>query len=159
MEKNSDPGYGINIQDAQHCLPPLCFPRSRCAARRPACTLSRRSSTWCDACSPPPTQRRGTATSSSSLPGTSSGTSGMSSHEKPHPNYSLITSVGDPTPQDPYVFGPPGSGFGSFNHQAKIGSKTLIPTVLWLLSDVLSFKNDVNVPSKRKKQKNWEKKN
>ncbi len=42
------------------------------------------------------------------------------------------------------VFGPPGSG--SFNHQAKIVRKTLIPTVLWLLYDVLSLKNDVDVP-------------
>ncbi len=45
----------------------------------------------------------------------------------------------DPDPSDPYVFGSPGSGFvcqrygsgsGSFYHQAKIVSKTLIPTVL-----------------------------
>jgi hypothetical protein len=36
-------------------------------------------------------------------------------------------SVADP---DPYVFGPPGSGSGSFYHQAKIVEKTLIPTVL-----------------------------
>ncbi len=62
-----------------------------------------------------------------------------------------------------YVFGPPGSGSvsqrcgsgsGSFNHQAKIVSKTLTSTVLWLLFDFLSLKNDVNVTSKRNKQKN-----
>ncbi len=36
--------------------------------------------------------------------------------------------VPDPDPPDPHVFGPPGSG--SFNHQAKIVRKPLIPTVL-----------------------------
>jgi hypothetical protein len=49
------------------------------------------------------------------------------------------TSVADPDPSDPYVFGPPGSGsisqkFGSgsesFYQQAKMVRKTLIPTVL-----------------------------
>jgi hypothetical protein len=53
------------------------------------------------------------------------------------------TSVPDPDPPDPRVFGPPGSGStsqrygsgsgagsGSFCHQAKIVRKTLIPTVL-----------------------------
>jgi hypothetical protein len=40
----------------------------------------------------------------------------------------LYSSVADPDPQDPYVFGPPGSG--SFYSQAKIVRKTLIPTVL-----------------------------
>jgi hypothetical protein len=35
------------------------------------------------------------------------------------------------------------------NHEAKIVRKTLIPTVLLLLFDFLSLKNDVNVPSKR----------
>ncbi len=37
------------------------------------------------------------------------------------------TSVVDP---DPYVFGPPRSGSGSFYHHAKIVRKTLIPTIL-----------------------------
>ncbi len=46
-----------------------------------------------------------------------------------------------------------GSGFGSFYHQAKIVRTTLIPTVLWLLFDFLSLKNDVNVPSKSNKRK------
>jgi hypothetical protein len=64
------------------------------------------------------------------------------------------SSVRDP---DPHVFGPPGSGstsqrYGSgsrsFCHQAKIVRKTLIPTVLYLLLDFLSSKNDVIVPSK-----------
>jgi hypothetical protein len=56
----------------------------------------------------------------------------------------IKTSVADPdlNPDlDPHVFGPPGSGSisqrnrsgsgsGSFYHQAKIGRKTLIPTIL-----------------------------
>ncbi len=73
----------------------------------------------------------------------------------------LVISVPDPNPDppDPHVIGPPGSvsfsqwygpgsGFWSFYHQAKIGGKTLIPIVLWLLLDFLFLKNDVNVPSK-----------
>jgi hypothetical protein len=67
------------------------------------------------------------------------------------------TSVPD---QDPHVFGPPGSGSisqrygsgsGSFYHQANIVRKTLIPTVLSLILDFLSFKNDVNIPLKSNK--------
>ncbi len=46
----------------------------------------------------------------------------------------IFTSVPDPNPDppDPHVFGPSGSRsvFGSFNHQAKIVRKTLIPIVL-----------------------------
>jgi hypothetical protein len=38
------------------------------------------------------------------------------------------------------------SGSGSFHHQANIVRKTLILTVLWLLFDFLSSKNDVTVP-------------
>ncbi len=45
---------------------------------------------------------------------------------------------------------------GSFYRQAKIVRITLIPTVLWLLYDFLSSKNDVNVPSKSNKQKSFE---
>ncbi len=72
------------------------------------------------------------------------------------------TSVADPDPPDPHVFGPPGSGStskrygsgsGSFCHHAKIVTKTLIPTILWLFLTFLSLKNDVNVPSKSNKQK------
>ncbi len=53
-----------------------------------------------------------------------------------------------------HVFGPSGSvsqryGSGTFYHQAKIVRKTLISTVLWLLYDFLSLKNDVNVPLKK----------
>ncbi len=63
-------------------------------------------------------------------------------------------------PEDPYVFGPPGSGSirtrygfgsGSFNHQAKLVRNTLIPTLFWLLYDFLSVKNYVNVASKSNK--------
>ncbi len=56
-----------------------------------------------------------------------------------------------------HVFGPPGSESGSesFCHHAKIVRKTLIPTVSRLLFDFLSLKNDVNVPSKSNKQKNF----
>jgi ssDNA-binding Zn-finger/Zn-ribbon topoisomerase 1 len=39
-----------------------------------------------------------------------------------------------------------GSGSGSFLHQAKIVKKTLISTILWLIYDFSSLKNDVNVP-------------
>jgi hypothetical protein len=60
--------------------------------------------------------------------------------EKPN----LFDSVVD---QDPYVFGPARSGSGFFHHQAKILRKTLISTVLQLLYEFLSLKNDVNVPS------------
>ncbi len=75
-------------------------------------------------------------------------------------------SVGDPDPQDPYVFRPPGSGSGSistrngsgsksFYNQAKTVRKTLIPTgtSYLLLYDFVSSKNDVVVPSKSNKQK------
>jgi hypothetical protein len=63
--------------------------------------------------------------------------------------------IADPDPSDVYVFRPPGSGSGSisqrygsgsFYHQAKLVRKTLIPTVLGLLFNFLSLKNDVNVP-------------
>ncbi len=47
--------------------------------------------------------------------------------EQRQTNKLLVTaSVGNP---DPYVFGPPGSGSGSFYHQEKKVRKTLIPTV------------------------------
>jgi hypothetical protein len=43
-------------------------------------------------------------------------------------DYYAVSSVADPDPQeDPYVFGPLGSG--SFYHHAKIVRKTLILTV------------------------------
>ncbi len=43
----------------------------------------------------------------------------------------------------------------SFYHQAKIVRKAVIPTVLWLLLNFLSLKNDVNIPSKSFKHKNF----
>ncbi len=67
----------------------------------------------------------------------------------------VVCSVGDPDPQSPYVFGPPGSrsvsqryGSESFYHQAKIVRKKLIPTVLRLLYDFLFLRNDANVIKK-----------
>ncbi len=67
-----------------------------------------------------------------------------------------------------HVFGPPrsesestiqrygsGSGSGFFYHQAKLVRKPLISTVLWLLLNFLSLKNDVNVLSKSNEQKNF----
>jgi hypothetical protein len=55
----------------------------------------------------------------------------------PHPNLlrvqeKVVRSVPDPHPDplDAHVFGPPGSGSGSFYYQEKIVRKTLIPTVL-----------------------------
>jgi hypothetical protein len=72
----------------------------------------------------------------------------------------LSARVTDPDPSDPHAFGPPGSGSicqrsGSVYHQAKIVRKTPIPNVLWLLWDILSMKDDLNVPSKSNKQKNF----
>ncbi len=62
----------------------------------------------------------------------------------------------DPDP-DPLVGGTdPGHGVRSTYNQAKIVRKTLIPTVLRLLYDFLSLKNDVHVASKSNKQKNLE---
>jgi hypothetical protein len=56
----------------------------------------------------------------------------------------LVNSVAapgpNPDPSNPYVFGPSGSGSGSFYHQAKVVRKTCIPTVLLLLFDFLSSK-------------------
>ncbi len=88
--------------------------------------------------------------------------------------YILVSNYPDPDPQDPHVFGPPGSRSISqkdpdldpyLYQQAKIIRKTLIPTVLWLLLDVLSSKNYlldvlssknyVNVHSKSNKQKTF----
>jgi hypothetical protein len=66
-------------------------------------------------------------------------------------------------PQDPHVFGPPGSGSisqrfgsgsGSFSPKARIVRKTLIFTVLLLPFDFLSLKNDVTVSSKSNMRKN-----
>jgi hypothetical protein len=41
----------------------------------------------------------------------------------------VIINVADPDPSDPYVFGPPGSGSGSFYHQAKKVRKPLVPMI------------------------------
>jgi hypothetical protein len=77
-------------------------------------------------------------------------------------------SVPDPDPPDPHVFGPPGTGSGSISQMFGSGSGSIsqmyesgsgffnmIPTVLGLLLDLLSLKNDVNVRSKSNMQKNF----
>jgi hypothetical protein len=61
--------------------------------------------------------------------------SGDTGEIKPEVRNRVETSVADPDPSDPNVFWPPGSGFGSLYHQAKIARKTLIPTALRLLFD------------------------
>jgi len=91
----------------------------------------------------------------------------------------LPASVADPNPDPsvPYVFGPPGtgsgsicqklgsgfaSGFGSASgyrsgsiyHQAKIIRNLRFLLHLWLICYILFIKNEVNVTSKRNKQKN-----
>ncbi len=78
------------------------------------------------------------------------------------PGYSV------PDPPDPHVFEPPGNGSGSVSQMYGSGSGSIsqmyesgsgffymIPTVLWLLLDFLSLKNDENVPSKSNQQKNF----
>ncbi len=71
----------------------------------------------------------------------------------------------DPDPSNPYVFGPPGfgSGFiskrhgsrsGSFYHKAKIVRKTWFPLFCYFFLN-FNFENDVNVPLKSNKQKNF----
>ncbi len=67
---------------------------------------------------------------------------------------------------DPYVFEPSRSSsesgiylYGSGFNKQKNEGETLISAVLWFLCDFFSLKNDVNVPSKKNKHKNLEKKN
>jgi hypothetical protein len=52
-------------------------------------------------------------------------------------------------------FGPPGSASGSISHGSGSGSFYHQAKILRLLYDFLSLKNDVNVPSKSNKQKNF----
>ncbi len=68
----------------------------------------------------------------------------------PDPLVRMFWGLLDPDP-DPLVR----YGSWSFYHQAKIVRKPLIPTALWLLFDFWSLKNDLNVPSKGNKQKNF----
>ncbi len=72
------------------------------------------------------------------------------------------TSVADPDPPDPHVFGPPGSGStrqrygsgsGSGSGSCKNSNKYLDFYYFVNLFDFLSLKNVVNVPSKSNKQK------
>jgi len=76
----------------------------------------------------------------------------------------IFSSVADPDPPDPCVFGPPGSGSGtsslrygswSFCHQAKIVRKTLIPNILVLLFDFLSLKTDVMLEKVGSGSRSW----
>ncbi len=63
--------------------------------------------------------------------------------------FSLKTSVADPDPSDPNVLGlldpDPNPDPSIITQKVR---KTLISTVLWLLFDFLSLKNDINVRSK-----------
>ncbi len=66
-------------------------------------------------------------------------------------NENLISdNVADP---NPYVFLPPGSGSRFISQRFGSGSYWFVISLL-----ILSWKNDVNIPSKNKKQKNLEKK-
>jgi hypothetical protein len=69
-------------------------------------------------------------------------------------NLVLLASVAnhDPNP-DPHVFWPPGSGSGSYYEICKNSKKNLDSDYFVTLFDFLSLKNDVNVASKRNKQK------
>jgi hypothetical protein len=58
------------------------------------------------------------------------------------------SSVADPDPPDPHVFGSPGSG--SFYHHAKIVRKTYYFVIFFYF---LPLKNDVNLASKSNTQK------
>jgi hypothetical protein len=62
----------------------------------------------------------------------------------------------DPDPSDPHVFGPLGSGSGSFHLQAKIVRKKNLDSYCFVTSfGLFIVKNDVNVPSKSNEQKNF----
>jgi hypothetical protein len=72
------------------------------------------------------------------------------------------SSVADPDPPDPHVFGPPGSGSGStsqrygsgsFYYHGKNSKKSLDSYFFVTLFDFLSLKNDVSLTSKSNKQK------
>jgi hypothetical protein len=80
-----------------------------------------------------------------------------------------LRSSSNPDLENPYVFVPFGSGSGDnlfvripiririlSSTSKKWRRKTLISTILWLLYDLLSLKNDINVPSQRNKHKNFE---
>jgi hypothetical protein len=65
--------------------------------------------------------------------------------------YKPKSSVADPDPSDPYVFGPPGSG-SIFYLQAKVVRKNLDSYCFVTSFDFLSSKNYINIPSKSNKQ-------
>jgi hypothetical protein len=66
----------------------------------------------------------------------------------------VLRRVADPDPSDPYVFGPPGSGSVS---QMTDPDPSIIKQKKLLLFDLLSLKNDVNVPSKNNSKKTFKK--
>jgi hypothetical protein len=76
-----------------------------------------------------------------------------------HSNFGFLSSVADPDPLDPRVFGPPGSGStsqrygsGSFYHHAK--SKKNLDSYYFVTNfHFLYLKNDENEASKSNKQK------
>jgi hypothetical protein len=82
------------------------------------------------------------------------------------PNYvaasNIISSVPNPDPSDPYVFGSPGSGSGSISYNYgsgpsinnKNGKKNLDSHGFATTFDFLYLKNDVNAHSKSNMQKN-----
>ncbi len=80
-------------------------------------------------------------------------------HQLQTVNTLVEDSVADPDPNpdppDPHVFGPPGSGSGSFYHQENLVRKTFFSTVLRLLFYFLSLTNDVKEPSKSNMQENF----
>jgi hypothetical protein len=77
----------------------------------------------------------------------------------------VSVSVADPDPNpepdlpDPHVFGPPGSGSGSFYHQAKKNKKNHDSYCFVTFFLFFIFENDVQIPSKsNNKQKKIDKK-
>ena len=172
IESNPDP-------DPKHWFNDACIAQPRPISRRTAwagARGARPSPTWSSGSG---SSASGPAWRSTTRSSTKS--KGQSQEESNREKYGLrrtvfvfVTSIPDPNP-DPHGFGPPGSESGSTwfwapripevwiririllssYHQAKIVRKTFIPTVLWLLFDFLSLKNDVNIPSKSIKQKNF----
>ncbi len=115
-----------------------------------------RGSQWIRPCCGPPSPGPGPPTKPAVRPANKQKKCSVSdSVPDPEPNL-------DPDPPDPHVFGSPGSestsksyasGSGSFDHQAIIVRKTLIPTVLWLFLDFYLWKMMYEVHPKS----NWKK--
>jgi hypothetical protein len=77
--------------------------------------------------------------------------------------YYRFSSVPDPDPPDPHVFGPPGSGSisqrygsGSFHHQAKIVRKILIPAYCFVTSfELFIFGTDPRIRIRIHTKMSW----